>query len=172
MTHREIDKALPWIKKVFGKRLGSAIINFAARIINRILLSFRPIPVVRGASRDTMSTFHQSLDALVEGDNLLLFAEKTPNADNGESHSDLRPFYTGFAHLGKLYYDATGKEILFYPVFADRKRREIKIGMPVAYNASLPSREAKQAVADALHLRIEELSQQPKDKKCRKTSRK
>lgn len=166
LTEREIESSLPWVKKVFGQRLGSALLGFAAHTTTRILLSFRPIPVVRGASHDTMSTFEQSLAALVEGDNLLIFAEKSVDMGGGEDPDPIRSFYTGFAHLGKLYYNATGCDLLFYPVFANRHRREIKIGVPVAYNHTLPPREAKQAVAAVLHQRMEELSQeQPKGKK-------
>ncbi len=162
-------------------------VSFWTRLLCWILMPFARHKVIGKEhirkedfpSHDTMSTFNQSITALEEGDNLLLFAEKAPDKENGETHSNLRKFYTGFAHLGKLYHAATGKAILFYPVFADRHRREIRIGDPVAYNPALPSREAKQALAEELYLRTDSLSQQnsvnkknKKEKKCRKTSQK
>ena len=157
LARREISMSFPWAKRVFGKRLGTAIINMAAHLTTGLLLSFRPIPVVRGTSHDTMSTFDQSLEALAEGDNLMIFAEKPKRLNTGDN-PDLRNLYTGFAHLGKLYHDATGQRLLFYPVFSNRKKRVIRIGEPVVYNPELPSREAKQAVADVLQQKMEAMS--------------
>lgn len=160
LAQREIAMSFIRAKKFLGKRLFNTLTGFAARLTTKLLLSFRPIPVVRGASRDTRSTFDKSLVALTEGDNLLIFAEKGLNMAKGDNPDSLRNLYTGFAHLGKLYHDATGQVLLFYPVFANRRQREIRIGPPVAYNPELSSRDAKQAVADELHQRIEALSQQ------------
>ena len=157
LAEREISISFPWVKKVLGKRLGGALTALAARLTCRLLLSFRPIAVVRGASRDTMSTFDESLAALEEGDNLLIFAEKPKRLNTGDN-PDLRNLYTGFAHLGKLYHDATGRRLLFYPVFSNQKQRTISIGEPVQYDPTLPSREAKQAVAEELQRRMEALA--------------
>jgi len=157
LAAREIGRSFPWAKRLFGKRLGQKVVNLAAHLVVKLLLSFRPIPVVRGASRDTMSTFDLSLTALQEGDNLMIFAEKPKQLNTGDN-PDLRNLYTGFAHLGKLYHDATGRRLLFYPVFSNQKRRVISIGQPVQYDPSLPPREAKQAVAETLQERMENMA--------------
>lgn len=156
LAGREIARAFPWVKKVFGQRLGRKIIDLATHLVVKLLLSFRPIAVVRGANHDTMSTFDKSLTALQEGDNLMIFAEKPKHLNTGDN-PDLRDLYTGFAHLGKMYYDATGKQLLFYPVFSNQKRRIINIGEPVQYDPSLAPREAKQAVAETLQDSMERL---------------
>ena len=157
LARREISMSFPWAKRVFGKRLGNALINLAARLTTKILLSFRPIPVVRGTNHDAMSTFDQSLTALAEGDNLMIFAEKPKRLNTGDN-PDLRNLYTGFAHLGKLYHDATGRRLLFYPVYSNRHQRTITIGTPVLYDPELPSREAKQTVAETLQQRMVQLA--------------
>ena len=52
---------------------------------------------------------------------------------NSEYKADnVRTFYTGFAHIGKMYFDRTGKSLLFYPLFSDRTTRSFRIGSPVA----------------------------------------
>lgn len=158
LARREISMSFPWVKKVFGKKLGDRLIAVAARLTVRLLLSFRPIAVVRGATREAMTTFDESLAALEEGDNLMIFAEKPKRLNTGDN-PDLRNLYTGFAHIGKLYHDATGRRLLFYPVYSNQKRRTISIGQPVEYDASLEPREAKQAVAETLQRSMEALAQ-------------
>lgn len=157
LAEREISMSFPWVKKLLGKRMGTALTSLAARLTCRMLLTFRPIAVVRGASRDTMTTFDESLAALADGDNLLIFAEKPKRLNTGDN-PDLRNLYTGFAHLGKLYHDATGRRLLFYPVYARHDRRTISIGEPVQYDPSLAPRDAKQAVAEELQRRMEALA--------------
>lgn len=161
LAQREISMSFPWVRKVFGRRLGQWLVRVAARLTTRLLLSFRPIPVVRGNSHDTLSTFDASLEALREGDNLLIFAEKPKRLDNG-ANPDLRNLYTGFAHIGKLYHDATGTDLFFYPVFSNQKQRVIRIGDPIRYDSLLPSREAKQTVAEALQHSMEALAKEGK----------
>lgn len=156
----EIAWSFPGFLKVTGKRLGMWIISQAAAIVSTLMSAFYPIPVVRGTSRDLLKTFSDSITALEEGDNLLIFPER-PGArtrsgvgSQDEGADELREFFTGFAHLGKMYYDQTGQELLFYPLYCDRKDRAFRIGDPVRYDSSLPSREGKQALALALHQRI------------------
>ncbi len=156
----EIAWSFPGFLKVTGKRLGMWIISQAAAIVSTLMSAFYPIPVVRGTSRDLLKTFSDSITALEEGDNLLIFPER-PGArtrsgvgSQDEGADELREFFTGFAHLGKMYYDQTGQELLFYPLYCDRKDRAFRIGDPVRYDSSLPSREGKQALAQALHQRI------------------
>lgn len=161
-ARREIGRSCAVVVKIFGKRIGNALLNFATRVTCSVLNSFNPIPVVRGASRDVMSTFDKTLVALEEGDNILIFPEKPKNAVGmSEEVGDdvLRPLYTGFAHVAKMYYDRTGKSLMFYPMYSDLKARAFRIGEPVMYNASLNSREGKRRLAEELQRRIAALSE-------------
>lgn len=159
-ARRELNHSLAFLKKYLGF-IGTGIINLLTRIVCWALNSFNPIPVVRGASRDVMSTLNESLNALEEGDNILIFPEK-PKALSGLSEDAdatiLRTFYTGFAHIGKMYFDRTGKSLLFYPLYSDREHRKFSIGEPVLYDPSLEPHESKRELAEELQLRLEELS--------------
>jgi len=159
-ARRELNHSLAFLRKYLGF-VGTGIINLLTRVVCWALNSFNPIPVVRGASRDVMSTLNESLKALEEGDNILIFPEK-PKALAGLSEDAdatiLRSFYTGFAHIGKMYFDRTGKSLLFYPLYSDRKRRMFSIGEPVPYNSSLESHESKHELAEQLQLRLEALA--------------
>ena len=57
-----------------------------------------------------------------------------------------------------MYCDATGKELLFYPIFSDCGSKSFKIGEPVAYDSSLESRESKRILAEELQKRVLALS--------------
>ena len=160
----QMHRSLSFLDRIFGRKASDRLIRGINSILQWVLNSFNPIPVVRGASRDVMSTFDASLQALLEGDNILIFPEKprelnAPVEDDEYDPDRLRNFYTGFAHIGKMYYDATGKSLLFYPLFSDRDRRLFRIGEPVRYDAGLPPRESKQKVARELQRKMNELSE-------------
>ncbi len=159
---REMSKSLAFLKKIFGRRLGGWIIRQLTAATCWALNSCNPIPVVRGASRDVMSTFNESLAALEDGDNILIFPEKPRNLlkavpDSEYRADNVRTFYTGFAHIGKMYFDRTGKSLLFYPLFSDRASRSFRIGKPVAYDSSLESHESKRVLAEQLQEGMAEL---------------
>ena len=143
--------------KVPGKLLRIAS-NFTCRVLN----ACDPIPVVRGSTHEVMQTLELSLSALRDGDNLLIFPElpnnKTMDGESGADPKRLRSFYTGFAHIGQMYYESTGRSLLFYPIYSDRDRREFRIGEPVSYNPDLSPREGKAAIATELYKRMTELS--------------
>ncbi len=161
-AYKEMSKSLRVLTRIFGKAIGGKMIWWLSKAVCWVLNSCNPIPVVRGASRDVLSTFQMSLDALQDGDNILIFPEKPRNlikATPGEEYKadTVRTFYTGFAHIGKLYYEQTGKSLLFYPLFSDREKRAFRIGEPVRYNAALDSHESKRVLAEELQCKMEEL---------------
>lgn len=157
-AYNELSKSLKGLKKY----LGSWAIRLLSKMTCWALNSFNPIPVVRGASKDVITTFTKSIEALGEGDNILIFPER-PNhlVDEGKGFSNdsglLRTFYTGFAHLGKMYFDKTGKSLLFYPLYSDTSRHRFKIGIPVRYKPDIDPRESKKAVAEQLQERMTDL---------------
>lgn len=157
LAAREIELSFPWVKRLFGRRMAKWLYRTSARMVVNLLQSFHPIPVVRGTSHEVATTFDLSLQALREGDNLLLFPEK-PKRLAVDPGAELRNLYSGFAHLGKLYYDATGRRLLFYPIFSDHRRRTFSIGAPVEYDPTLPPRDAKMAVAAELQRCMEAIA--------------
>lgn len=160
-ARKELGKSLRIVTRILGRKIGGALLDLLTRLTCWALNSFNPIPVVRGASRDVMTTFNESLKALEEGDNILIFPEKPKNMVGLPEDADayrLRSFYTGFAHVGKMYFDKTGKSLCFYPLYSDRDRRVFRIGKPVRYDPGLEPHEGKKAVAEQLQGRMEELA--------------
>lgn len=168
---REMMFSFSWMRRLFGEKLGRRMIRGLHGLVHWAITSFDPIPVVRGASRDVMSTFSLSLDALGRGDNILIFPER-PNVRDGKGNlvndaGRLRNLYTGFAHIGKMYYDKTGQPLVFYPVYAGRKAGRFFIGEPVRYNPGIDPRDAKKAVAEELQTRMAAMAEWTPDRRRR-----
>lgn len=135
-----------------------------ARPVTWALNSFNPIPVGKNNLRNIMSTFDDTVKVLTEGDNVLIFPEKPRRVKRGEKETvehltdSVGTLFTGFANIGRLYYEATGKELRFYPIYANRKGHTFKIGVPVVYSPANDSRDEKQRIAEELHERMLHLS--------------
>jgi len=70
---KEISYSFRGFLKFAGRKIGGTLIRWATGPVCWALNSFNPIPVARGNSRDVMSTFSLSVDALKDGDNILIF---------------------------------------------------------------------------------------------------
>ncbi len=121
-TFSRLKWLLPPLRKLLPRIL-SPIIVWALR-------SFDPIPVYRGAQANVIRTFTLSIECLAAGDSILLFPEN-PAHTYEKKVSD---FYEGFANLGRLYYKKTGEQLVFYPVYASSKKRELRIGEGVRFD--------------------------------------
>lgn len=84
------------------------------------------IPVYGGKS-EIFKTFRISVDALAQGDNIVLFIDDMQKRGGG------RRLNSGFVHLARKYYNKFGKNLKFYPVHVYRKMRVIVIGKPIDY---------------------------------------
>lgn len=135
-----------------------------ARPVTWALNSFNPIPVEKSNLRNVMSTFDDTVKVLTEGDNVLIFPEKPRRVKRGEKETiehltdSVGKLFTGFANIGKLYFDTTGKQLRFYPIYANRRGHTFKIGTPVVFNPDTDPREEKQRITAELHERMMELN--------------
>ena len=86
--------------------------RFAAFIIEPaclwVMRKTKAIPVYRAKSK-IFTTFSQSVQALEEGYNIVLFPEK----DELEYHRHLKNFYSGFVHLARKYYKKMERRYFF-----------------------------------------------------------
>jgi hypothetical protein len=130
--------------------------KWLARILSRpvvwALSSFDPIPVYRGTAREVIRTFSLSVECLCAGDSILLFPE---NPKERYSEAPVSDFYRGFAHIGRLYFKKTNVRVMFYPVFASKKGRELRIGEGVQYNPG--SRQEEVRIVKELQQRMRDL---------------
>lgn len=133
--------------KLFGPKLKRRILWMVSGPVCHYLNSFEPIPVYKGMPRESAGTIEQSVDALIQGDSLLIFPEKPRDRYDADSYKD---FNTGFAALGRALYERTGQCLEFYPVWSDRKSRSLLIGAPVPFDPSNESRDEKLRISSEL----------------------
>ena len=142
----------PKLKRRIFYRISGAICHF--------LNSFEPVPVYKGLPKASAGTIDLSVDALEQGDSLLIFPEKPSKHYDDNSYKD---FNTGFAALGSAYYTRTGQCLDFYPCWSDRKSRDFVIGKPVTFDPSGDPRTEKIRISSELQSRMNDLR-----KSCRR----
>lgn len=129
------------------------------------LNSFDPIPVEKNNLRNVMSTFDDTVRVLSEGDNVLIFPERPRRVKRGnkmtvEHRTDsVGTLFTGFANIGRMYYDKTGQALRFYPIYASRQHHTFRIGEPVVFDPANDAHEEKRRIAALLHDRMKALSE-------------
>lgn len=99
-----------------------------------------------------LDTFRESVDALAEGNNIVVFPEcPTPYSPY------VNDIYGGFAEIGKLYYDLTGKVLKFFPAYICKDLKKISVGNPVVFNPELPARKQRNLIREGIRNEIDRL---------------
>ncbi|MDD5016754.1 MAG: hypothetical protein PHO15_01480 [Eubacteriales bacterium] len=137
-----------WLPSFLGRFIAKAI----SPVVVWALCSFEPIPVYRGKPRSVIKTFSLSIECLNAGDSILLFPENPEETYQEE----VSAFYTGFANLGRLYYKKDGKKLTFYPVYASKRHRVLRIGAGVQYVHD-NGKEEKGRIVKLLEVRMRDL---------------
>lgn len=151
---------------LLGPRAKMAIARVLAHPVTWALNSFNPIPVEKNNMRNILSTFDDTVRVLTEGDNVLIFPEKPRRVKRGgkmtvEHLTDsVGRLFTGFANIGSMYYESSGKCLRFYPLYANRHNRTFNIGEPVVFDPDNDPHEEKQRIARVLHDRMLAMARQ------------
>lgn len=134
-----------WIPKWFKVFL----VKTAKRLVLFVIRFARPIPVSRDNPRSNIKTLQISVDALNKKNSLVIFPELCSVKEGvGE-------FMSGFEHIGKYYYQKTGKKISFYPVFISKKKNSIYIEEPIIFDPNNDANQEKSRIVNGLHEAIE-----------------
>lgn len=124
-----------------------------ARMLPPLLTGSDTIPVFH--DKNIVSTFKQSVKTLVEGKDLVIFAEAP--ARFSTYVNELQP---GFVDVARLYYRKTKKRLKFYPVYLNKKLAVISVGAPIAYDPDRSLDEQRQTIAAYLRDNIDRLARQ------------
>ena len=131
------------------------------RLLSKIVMPMlRPLlrmgdPILVHHDRRITETFKESVDALENGSNLVIFPESPVRATEY-----VHTLYDGFADVGRLYYQKTNKCLKFYPVYCEKKNRVISVGKPIEYNPELSSRDSRRAIAEYVQAGIDALARE------------
>lgn len=117
------------------------------------LVCYDTIPVYH--DKGIIKTFKQSVKALTEGEDLVIFAESPKRFS--EYICELQ---SGFVDLARLYYRKAKKALKFYPVYLSKKNAVISIGKPIAYDPEQPIEEQRETIAAYLRDNIDRLARQ------------
>ncbi len=129
-----------WIPKWFKVFL----VKVAKRLVLFVIRFARPIPVSRDNPRSNITTLQTSVEVLNKKTSILIFPELSSVKEGvGE-------FMTGFEHLGKYYYQKTGKKISFYPVFISKKRNTMYIEPAIKFNPNNDPNLEKERIVNGL----------------------
>ena len=166
LCSKELDKTFSqWLRHCKpSHRL--RIVQRLSRLVCQVLNDFDPIPVMKGGTHEVMNTLRQSVEALMQGSNLLIFPEHSRQnyADNLQrEHAEagsLRTLYSGFAQIGRMYYDSTGCMLNFVPVYVDRQRRVIRIATAIAYAPTGNDLYDRQTLTQRLYEALQAMSRQ------------
>ena len=137
-----------YVNYTFTKRFGMprTLAVFLAWIISLAVPfaigSFAAIPVHR-SSRDIIKTFKMSHDALISGESIII----SPDIEYDDSSNAMGEIYTGFFHLEKNYFKATGKHLNFVPISYNTKLRKLYISDAVKFDDITPYNEQKAIVS-------------------------
>lgn len=141
----------------FSKRFGwnKILANIAGFIMSlfvpALLKSGRGLPVYRG-SRKVMDTFQESVKALKNGENLLIF----PDVEYSDKSGTVKQLHEGFLFIEKYYYKETGKHIHFVPLYVSRNQKRIVEGNPISFHGkakfATERKQVLQNIQDSLNL--------------------
>ena len=93
-----------------------------------------------------MKTFDLSVDELEKGENLLIMSD----VHYAQEGKEIGEIYTGFLHLGKLYYKRTGKRLSFVAMSINRKEKYLRFGEPIVFDPTVPFAQEKERITEAL----------------------
>jgi len=111
-----------------------------APLLERVLSRFRSIAVHREHLGKQRHAIEKTVDAMLEGDNIVLFPETgVPTY----SHGRVTEFYRSFVLIGEYYRRRTGKGALFCPVYVDKKHRMLRFGQLVKYGEEKAAAECE-----------------------------
>lgn len=147
----QMQRGVEGMFKKLPKKIVDKIPGMFVPLMYQALSSTEPIAVHRDSSREVINTFNNTVRALEQGDNILIFPEKPEEGQWYSQFGNVDAFYTGFADIGRMYYKKTGKNVLFYPVYVDKMHHEIVIGEGVQFDQCNERHEEKQRIAKKLN---------------------
>ena len=111
-----------FVRKLLARLMGWLSVN--------IMCGLNAIPVYRDSPMKLRMTLRKSVEALENGDNLMIFPEHPDGKYVKGSVSELSP---GFLMLAEAWWKRSGKKLRIMPVFANRDERTFTFGEEIRY---------------------------------------
>lgn len=124
--------------------------HIIAVMLPPLLIYSDTIPVYHDKS--ILKTFKQSIQAMTEGEDLVIFAESPKRFS--DYICELQP---GFVDIARLYYRKTKKALKFYPLYLEKKNAVLSVGKPITYDPDRPLDEQRREITEYLRDSIDRL---------------
>ena len=111
-----------FVRKLLAWYLGWLSVN--------VMNALRAIPVYRDSPMKLRQTIRESVAALEDGENLMIFPEHPEGKYVKSGISELSP---GFLMLAEAWWKKSGKKLRIMPVFANRAKRTFTFGNEIRY---------------------------------------
>ena len=111
-----------FVRKLLARLMGWLSVN--------VMCGLNAIPVYRDSPMKLRMTLRKSVEALENGDNLMIFPEHPDGKYVKGSVSELSP---GFLMLAEAWWKRSGKKLRIMPVFANREKRTFTLGDEIVY---------------------------------------
>lgn len=123
--------------------------DFWARIISKpltaLIRSAGGIPVYRNSLK-VRDTFKQTIEALRQGESVLIF----PDVDYTSKEGNAGALYDGFLMLERMYFKEMGRHVSFVPLHINSGERKLLLGETISFREGIPFKEEKDRVIQAL----------------------
>ena len=125
------------LSRLLGTIFGSV---FAA-----LVRSTGAIPVYRNSLK-VRETFQKTIEALENGDRILIFPDINYAAEDGDTGA----LYEGFLLLERLWSRKTGDHIQFVPINVSISQKTLTTGKAIAFTGAMPYAEEKDIIVSQL----------------------
>lgn len=142
-----------WANKPKGIRWFYKIASYAIAPLTAYTFKRADTLAVYKDSR-LLSTFKNSVSALENGKNLVIFPEEPQTYNNV-----VNEFQDKFIDVAKLYYSRSKKAVSFVPMYVAPALKTVVFGKPIRYDPSLPIAEQRKEICDYLKSEITSLAQ-------------
>ncbi len=137
-----------FVRKLLAWYLGWLSVN--------VMNALRAVPVYRDSPMKLRQTLRESVDALDDGENLMIFPEHPEGKYVKGGISELSP---GFVMLAEAWWKKSGKKMRIMPVFANREKRTFTFGDEIVYEPENGYAAEQERIMDEAYRQLAALSE-------------
>jgi len=137
-----------FVRKLLAWYLGWLSVN--------VMNALRAIAVYRDSPMKLRQTLRESVEALEQGENLMIFPEHPEGKYVKGGISELSP---GFVMLAEAWWKKSGKKMRMMPVFANREKRTFTFGEEIVYEPENGYAAEQERILEAAYQQLTALSE-------------
>ncbi len=137
-----------FVRKLLAWYLGWLSVN--------VMNALRAIPVYRDSPMKLRQTLRASVDALAQGENLMIFPEHPEGKYVKGGISELSP---GFLMLAEAWWKKSGRKMRMMPVFANREKRTFTFGKEIVYEPENGYASEQERILEEAYRQLSDLSE-------------